>query len=100
MALKKSTTETASFAKSLLDVELPALDGPFVGEAGQCLAGGPELLLPLLELAVVFKVCGGRQGESIPHPDHKGKQDQRHDPQGPWRTHCLHGVIRSTELLF
>lgn len=66
----------------LLYVELLALNGPSVRQAGQCLADGPELLLPLLELSVVFKVCGGRQGESIPDPDHEGEQDQRHDPLG------------------
>lgn len=72
-----------SFPESLQYVELLALNGPSVRETGQCLADGLELLLPLLELSVVFKVCGGRQGESIPDPNHKGKQDQRHDPLGP-----------------
>lgn len=70
-------------------VEILALNGPPVREAGQGLADGPELLLPLLELSVVFKVCRGWQGESIPDPNHEGKQDQRHDSLGPWRTHCL-----------
>lgn len=46
-------------AAFLLYIELLALNGPSVGEAGQCLADGLNLLLPLLELSVVFKVCGG-----------------------------------------
>lgn len=79
--LKQSAA--ALFPEPLQYVELLALDGPSVRETGQCLADGPELLLPLLELSVVFKVCGGRQGESIPDPNHEGKQDQRHDPLGP-----------------
>lgn len=66
-----------------MNVELPALDAPSIGETGQRLADGSELLLPLLELAVVFEVCGGRQGESIPDSNYEGKQDQRHDPLGP-----------------
>lgn len=84
----------ASLLWSLLYVELLALDGPSVRETSQCLTDGPELLLPLLKLSVVFKVCGGWQGESIPDPNHKGKQDQRHDPLGPWRTHSLQEVKR------
>lgn len=44
----------------LLYIELLALDGPSaVGEMCQRLADGPDLLLPLLELAAVLKVSGG-----------------------------------------
>lgn len=45
--------------ESLLYVELLALDSPSVCETGQCLADGPDLLLPFLELSTMFKVCGG-----------------------------------------
>lgn len=69
--------------KSLLCVEVLALDGASVRERSQCFADGPELMFPLLKLMVVFKVCGGRQGESVPDAYHKGKQDQRHDLLGP-----------------
>lgn len=62
----------------LLYVELLALDGPSVRELCQCLADGPDLLLPLLELPAMFEICGGRQGESIPQTDDEGKKD--HDP--------------------
>lgn len=87
--------------ESLLYVELLALDCSSVREEGQRLADSPELLLPLLELSIVFKVCGGWQGESIPDPNHKSKQDQRHDPLGPWRTHCLHRVkAKADQYLF
>lgn len=48
-----------SALESLLYVELLALDSPSVGETGQCLADGPDLLLPFLELSTMFKVCGG-----------------------------------------
>lgn len=44
--------------ESLLYVELLALDSPSVRKAGQGLADSPELLFPLLELSVVFKVSG------------------------------------------
>lgn len=50
---------TLNMNESLLYVELLALDRPSVREKGQCLADGPELLLPLLELSIMFKVCGG-----------------------------------------
>lgn len=69
-------------ALSLLYVKFLAFDGPSVRETGQRLADGPDLLLPFLKLSTMFKVCGGRQRESIPDPDHKDKQDQRHDPLG------------------
>ena len=51
--------QSALVPGSLLYIELTALEGPSVRETGQSLADGPELLLPLLELSVVFKVCGG-----------------------------------------
>lgn len=73
----------AWFHKILLYIKLPALKRPPVWETGQRLADGPELLLPFLQLFAVFKVCGGWQGESIPDPNHKGEQDQRHDPLRP-----------------
>lgn len=54
-----AVTENTNALESLLYVELLALDSPSVGETGQCLADGPDLLLPFLELSTVFKVCGG-----------------------------------------
>lgn len=74
----------------LLYVKLLAFDCPSVREVCQGLADGPELLFSFLKLSVVFKVSGGWQRESIPDPNHKGEQDQRHDPKAPWRTHCLY----------
>lgn len=79
-----------TFCEHLLYVELLALNRAPVRKANQWLANGSELLLPLLQLSVVFKVSRCWQGESIPDPHYKCKQDQRHDPQAPWRTHSLH----------
>lgn len=83
--LASQRTQISQSVKSLLYVKFLALDGPSVRETGQRLADGPDLLLPFLKLSTMFKVCGGRQRESIPDPDHKGKQDQRHDPLGLWK---------------
>lgn len=79
VVVTESTDETVHFPTSLLYVELLAPDSAPVWETGQRLADGPELLLPFLELPTMLKVCGSRQGESIPDANHKGKQDQRHD---------------------
>lgn len=80
---REKARDTAWFHKILLYVKLLALKRPPLWETGQRLADGPELMLPFLQLFAVFKICGGWQGESIPVPNHKGEQDQRHDPLRP-----------------
>lgn len=83
LQVKKKARDVAWFHEILLYVKLLALYRPLVWETGQRLADGPELMLPFLQLLAVLKVCGGWQGKSIPDPNHKGEQDQRHDPLSP-----------------
>ena len=60
-------------------MEVLAPDRPSLGEAAQRGAHPAQLLLPLLQLSVVRKVGGGREGQAVLQPHHPGEQD--HGPR-------------------
>lgn len=62
----------------LLDIIWPSLECAAVGELAEFLGETFEVLLGFLKLFVLLIVCGCRERQAIPDPNHWGEQHHRH----------------------